>query len=313
MISYIIKRFFQTLALLAILLVFVFFIARVLPGDPALAMVDPENMTIEQIEAIRKQLGLDRPLYEQFVSFITGLMQGDLGESISYKEPVIKVILRAFPHTLQLSIGAMLVTIIIGVPLGMLAAIWRNTPADVSVLIVSLWAAATPSFWLGLMLLLIFSGWLGWFPLMGVGKAGVADCIRHLILPVIALGVNGIGQTCRMTRSCMLEVMDQDYIRTSRSKGLGECVVICKHALRNALIPVITIIGLNMGTMLAGAVMIETVFTRPGLGRLAVGAILSRDYPLIEGTVTVFAIIFVSINLIVDLTYSFIDPRIRCP
>lgn len=311
MTAYIIRRILQTLILLLILLVFVFIVARMLPGDPALAMINPENMTAEQIAAIRQQLGIDRPLHEQFLSFLAGLLRGDLGRSVQYKEPVITVILRVFPHTLILSLGAILIVVLVGVPLGMLAAIWRNTMLDVAVLVTSLWAAATPSFWLGLVALCVFSGWLGWFPLMGVGKAGFIDSIRHLVLPVFALGVNGIGQTCRMTRSCMLEVLGEDYIRTARSKGLREWIVICKHALRNALIPVITIIGLNMGGMLAGAVMIETVFTRPGLGRLAVDAILARDYPLIEGTVTVFALIFVTINLLVDLTYSIIDPRIR--
>lgn len=311
MATYIARRILQTIILLIILLAFVFFLIRLLPGDPVLSILDPETVTEEQIEATRRRLGLDRPLYEQFAAYLMRMARGDLGQSIQHRQPVFQLIRRDLPHTIHLAAGSIVLVVIFGVPLGIIAAILRGRTADVGVLVFALWAAATPSFWFGLILLRIFAGWLGWLPLMGIGDGSLVDTVRHTFLPAFALSVNGVGLTCRMTRSCMLEVMDQDYIRTARSKGLAEQIVMFKHALRNALIPVITVVGTTMGAMLAGSVVIETVFTRPGLGRLAVNAIFARDYAVIEGTVAIFAITFVSINLLVDITYSIIDPRIR--
>ncbi len=286
-------------------LILVFAIFYLLPGDPVLSMIDPTYATAEMIQNLRVQLGLDQPFYIQFWHYLSGILRGDFGVSMLNSEPVLPKILAHFPATLMLTLTSTLIAAVIGVTLGVLSAVHRNGWIDVLARIIGLFGISMPTFWSGILLILIFSIQLGWFPAMG------SDGWQTLVLPSIALGIVGAGFIIRMVRTSMLEVIHEPFITTLRAKGISERVIMYRHALRNALIPVVTVIGMQLGEMLAGTVVIETVFSRQGIGRILADAIMGRDIPVVQGVVFFTAIVYVLINLIVDLSYAYIDPRIR--
>ncbi len=289
----------------------VFLIVRLVPGDPAVLILG-ENAPQEQIRVLRQELGLDRPIHIQYVRYLTQIVRGEFGVSLRTERKVIKEILDVFPYTVELTIVATLISVLIGVPIGVISAKRRNTAIDYFTMTFAMVGVSMPVFWIGVLLILSFSLHLGWFPAIGGGEAGsFLSRMYHLILPSASLGAAASAITARMTRTSLLEILQQDYIRTARAKGLREFKVVGKHALRNALIPVITVIGLNMGRLLGGAIVTEMVFTRPGMGKLLVDAIYARDYPQVQGIIAVFAIMVILINLLVDLSYSMVDPRVE--
>jgi len=283
----------------------VFSMLFLVPGDPVKIMLAEFVTTPDQIAQMRAQLHLDEPVLKQYGRFVGNALRGDLGVSIRSRRPVAAEITENIGSTGQLALASMLVAIGLGVPLGLLAALGRNSWLDVAAMVVALLGVAMPSFWLGFLLIFVFSLHLGWLPATGGGD------LLHLVMPAVALGMIAAAIIARLTRSSMLEVLGQDYVRTARAKGLGSGSVIVRHALRNALIPVVTVFGLQFGNLLAGAVIVETVFSRPGLGRLIVGGILAKDFPLVQGTVLFVAAAYVLINVVVDVAYAYVDPRIR--
>ena len=305
MASYIIRRLLLIIPALLGVSLLVFSMVRLVPGDPAI-FIAGEHASEEDIHAIREKFGLTRSLPIQYAIFLGNLLRGDLGRSTRTDRPVAVEIWERFPDTLQLAGASMLIASVFGLAAGVISATRRYTIVDYTAMVGAMIGVSAPVFWLGLMLMLLFSVRLNWLPAVGSGT------VYHLILPAITLGAASTAVIARMTRSSMLEVFGQDYVRTARSKGLREDRVITKHALRNSLVPVITIMGLRFGTLLGGAVLTETVFAWPGVGRLMVDSILARDYPVVQGAVLVVAMTFIFVNLAVDLLYSFIDPRIRC-
>ena len=309
-----------------------FSLIHLAPGDPARTMLG-ERATQEQLNEIREKYGLDKPLYVQYGIWLNGVLHGDLGRSITTHEHVSKEISDRFPNTIELAIAAMIFAIVVGGFAGVISASKQYSVTDYTFMGIALFGISMPVFWLGIMLMMIFGVWLGWLPIGGridlmipyqrITGFMVIDSIitgnlkalisvlRHLILPAMALGTIPMAMIARVTRSSMLEILRQDFIRTERAKGLSERAVIYKHAVRNAMVPVVTVIGLNFGLLLAGAILTETVFSWPGLGRLVVEAVYERDYPLVVGSILVFAIIFVFVNLITDILYTYIDPRIH--
>jgi peptide/nickel transport system permease protein len=283
----------------------VFSMLFLVPGDPVKMMLAEFVTTPEQVARMRAELHLDEPVLVQYGRFVGHALQGDLGTSIRTRRPVTTEIAENLGSTAQLALCSMAVAVALGIPLGLLAALLRNSWLDVSSMVVALLGVSMPSFWLGLLLIFVFSLHLGWFPATGGGD------LAHLVLPAVTLGAIASAIIARLTRSSMLEVLGQDYVRTARAKGLGRWAVVVRHALKNALIPVITIFGLQFGNLLAGAVIVETVFSRPGLGRLIVGGILAKDFPLVQGSVLFVATAYVLINVLVDIAYAFADPRIR--
>jgi peptide/nickel transport system permease protein len=290
-------------------LVLVFFLMRVLPGDPAAAMLGT-NATPQGVADLREQLGLDKPLTQQFVDYVVGLARLDLGRSLAVRTPVTTLLGQAIVPTLLLTLCGTLVSVIVGVPLGLLAALKRRTWLDYLASVGALLGISIPVFVWGLLLLLAFS--LQWpiLPSAGAGDTPL-EVVRSLIMPALATGFFQVGLVARITRSSFLSVLAYDYVRTARAKGLGASAVVVGHALRNALIPVLTVIGLNAGTLLGGAVVAETVFTRPGLGRLILDAINARDYPVIQGVMIVSVVLVVLLNLVTDMLYTAADPRVR--
>lgn len=304
--AYVRRRLVRAIPVIIGVMTLVFFMIHLLPGDPAEEIASAGvGATPEQIEAIRVRLGLDRPLYEQYWSFVKRTAQGDLGRSIYRNQPVSTMIRDRVGATFQLTVAGIGVAILIGVPLGILAAVRQNTWLDSISMTVALTGVAMPSFWLGLLLIWLFAVRLNWVPVIG------GSGLKGLILPAFTLGFGAAAIIARLVRSSMLEVLRQDYMQTARAKGLANRVVIINHGLKNALIPVITIIGLQFGNLLGGAVVIETVFARQGIGRMAVDGILTKDFPVVQGTVLFAAFVYVTVNLTVDLLYSVIDPRIR--
>jgi peptide/nickel transport system permease protein len=285
--------------------ILVFASLYLLPGDPVQAIAGEVPLDKERVEELREQYGLNDPPWEQYARFATRALQGDLGTSLSTRRPVLNEILTFLPATLTLTITAMVVAVIIGVTLGTIAAIRAHTWVDTLTMVLALTGVSIPAFWLGLMLLIVFSVWLNIFPSTGT------EGIQRLILPAICLGYGAAAIIARLTRSSLLEVMAQEYVTTARSKGLGERRVIVRHALKNALIPVITIVGLQVGNLLSGAVIVETVFSRQGVGRLLVNGILNKDLPLVQGTILFVATAYVLINIVTDVLYAYVDPRIR--
>jgi peptide/nickel transport system permease protein/oligopeptide transport system permease protein len=283
----------------------VFSMLFLVPGDPVKMMLAEFVTMPDQVAKMRAELHLDDPVIVQYGRFVGGALRGDLGTSIRSRRPVTTEIGENVASTMQLALAAMVVAVAIGVPLGLVAALWRNSWLDVGAMAVALLGVSMPSFWLGLLLIFVFSLHLAWLPATGGGD------LAHLILPAVTLGTIASAIIARLTRSSMLEVLGQDYVRTARAKGLAWWGVVVRHALKNALIPVITIFGLQFGNLLAGAVIVETVFSRPGLGRLIVGGILAKDFPLVQGTVLVVAASYVLINVLVDVAYAMVDPRIR--
>lgn len=286
-------------------LILVFCINYLLPGDPVLSMIDPSVATPEMVENLRKELGLDQPFYMQFIDYFTHILQGNFGQSIINSEPVLPKIIEHFPATLALTFASAVISIVIGVGFGVLSAIYQNKWIDVIARLIGLFGISMPTFWSGILLILLFSISLNWFPAMG------SEGWKTLVLPSLSLGFVGAGLIIRMVRNSMLEVINEPFIVTLRAKGLSERAVMYRHALRNALIPAITIIGLNIGELMAGTVVIETVFSRQGIGRIVADAIMAKDLPVIQGVVFFSAIVYVMINLLVDLSYSIIDPRVR--
>ena len=283
----------------------VFSMLFLVPGDPVKMMLAEFVTTPAQIEEMRAQLHLDEPLFQQYARFVGNTLSGDLGTSIRSRRPVATEIRENIGSTGQLALASMAVAVALGIPLGLIAALGRNSWLDVGAMGIALLGVAMPSFWLGLLLIFAFSLHLGWFPATGGGS------LLHLVLPSVTLGTIAAAIIARLTRSSMLEVLGQDYVRTARAKGLAWWGVIVRHALKNALIPIVTIFGLQFGNLLAGAVIVETVFSRPGLGRLIVGGILAKDFPLVQGAVLFVATTYVLINVLVDVAYAFVDPRIR--
>ncbi|WP_420489711.1 ABC transporter permease [Neobacillus vireti] len=286
-------------------LILVFCIIYLLPGDPVLSMLDPSAATPEMIANLRKELGLDQPFYIQFLNYFIGVLHGNFGQSIVNSDQVLPKILEHFPATLALTFTSAIVSVVIGVTFGVLSAIYRNKWMDVVARLIGLFGISMPTFWSGILLILIFSNFLNWFPAMG------SDGWKTLVLPSLSLGFVGAGLIIRMVRNSMLEVINEQFIVTLRAKGLSEQAVMYRHALRNALIPAITIIGLNIGELMAGTVVIETVFSRQGIGRIVADAIMAKDVPVIQGVVFFSAIVYVIVNLLVDLSYSLIDPQVR--
>ena len=305
MLTYVGRRILAVVPVLFGVTLAVFSMLFLVPGDPVKIMLAEFVTTPDQIAQMRAQLHLDEPVLKQYGRFVTNALRGDLGVSIRSRRPVAAEITENIGSTGQLALASMLVAIGLGVPLGLLAALGRNSWLDVAAMVVALLGVAMPSFWLGFLLIFVFSLHLGWLPATGGGD------LLHLVMPAVALGMIAAAIIARLTRSSMLEVLGQDYVRTARAKGLGSGSVIVRHALRNALIPVVTVFGLQFGNLLAGAVIVETVFSRPGLGRLIVGGILAKDFPLVQGTVLFVAAAYVLINVLVDLAYAFVDPRIR--
>ncbi|MFB5674473.1 ABC transporter permease [Paenibacillus terreus] len=285
--------------------VLVFCILYLLPGDPTNTILDPSTATPEMINQLRHQLGVDRPLYVQLLDYFGDLLRGDFGRSLLDSSPVLPKILTSFPPTLALTAASMAISVIVGILLGVLSAIHRNGWIDIFARLVGLFGISMPTFWSGILLLLIFSVHLSWFPAMG------SDGWKTLVLPSITLGIIGSGFIVRLVRNSMLEVMNEPYIVTLRAKGIVERTVMYRHALRNALIPAITMIGMLVGEMLAGTVVIETVFSRQGIGRILADAIMAKDLPVVQGVIFFSAIIYVTVNLLVDLSYTLIDPRLR--
>jgi len=283
----------------------VFSMLFLVPGDPVKMMLAEFVTNPDQVAQMRAQLHLDEPVLKQYARFVGNAVRGDLGVSIRSRRPVSTEIGENVGSTAGLALVSMAVAVAIGVPLGLLAAILRNSWLDVGSMVVALLGVSMPSFWLGLLLIFAFSLHLAWFPATGGGD------LWHLVLPSITLGAIASAIIARLTRSSMLEVLGQDYVRTARAKGLRWWRVVVRHALKNALIPVVTIFGLQFGNLLAGAVIVETVFSRPGLGRLIVGGILAKDFPLVQGTVLFVATVYVLVNVAVDIAYAFVDPRIR--
>lgn len=325
MASYIIKRLLEGIIVLLGVSVFVFILLYVCPGDPA-AMMASETATLETIEFFREQFGLNQPLYIQYLNFIRDIAYGNLGVSFQFREPVVKIIMERIPATVELALVATLISIFLSIPLGILSAIKRKTPVDLFVNVTALFGISTPIFWLGIMYILVFAVAMGWFPVFGRGeplltallvavKTGnftpLIDSIRHLVLPSFTLGSYYTARVMRLTRNEMLEVLNEAYIQTAKAKGLSRRVVIFKHALRNTLIPIVTVLGLQFGTLLGGAVISETVFSWPGLGRLFIQAISHWDFPIIRVEIMLLAATFVVINLCVDILYVYINPRIR--
>jgi len=330
--AYLARRLLQLVLVLVGVSLVVFFTMHVLPGDVATLMLG-DRATAPQLADLRRQLGLDQPIFIQYFRFGMDALQGDFGRSLRTNDPAFHEVLLAFPVTLQLSLAALAVASLLGVPLGVLAAIKPHSTFDNLVMTVSLFGVSMPIFWLGLMLILVFGGILGWLPIGGLMPTGedvpritgmsVVDAVlsgdpallgttlRYLLLPAATLATIPLALVTRITRSEMLSAGALDHVRTARAKGLPEWRVVIKHTLRNALIPVVTVIGLELGLLLSGAVLTETIFALPGLGRLMVTSILSRDYPVVQAGALLTAFVFVLVNLVVDISYAYLDPRIR--
>ncbi len=301
---YILRRLVALVPILFGVSVLVFMIMATVPGDPAVLYAGSDATEVE-IENVRHALGLDQPLHIRYGIFLGNLATGDLGTSIRSRRPVADEIGDRLPFTLQLAFSSLLVSLLIGLPTGIVAALKRGTIWDTLSMLLAIVGVSAPGFWLGMMLILTFGVELGWLPTSGTGS------LAHLIMPSIALGLSSSAIVARQTRSAMLDVLGRDYVRTARAKGLRERVVILRHAVRNALIPVVTIVGLQLGTMLGGSVIIEMVFAWPGLGRVLVQSISYRDFPMVQVSIMILASGFVLVNLLVDVLYGFIDPRIR--
>jgi len=304
MLNFIIKRFLSIIPVLLGISLMLFVMLRMLPGDPAQVLAG-QMASSEDVALIRTQMGLDQPVYVQFGAFLSRLAHFDLGVSARTQNPVSEEIWARLPNTILLAVCAITLACVLGIPAGVIAAVRPNSWLDYLVTVGSLFGISMPVFWLGLMMMILFSVILHWLPAGGIGTW------KHLVMPSITLAAFVVAFIARMTRSSMLEVLSQDYVTTARAKGVKENFVVVKHALRNALVPIITVVGLQFGLLLGGAVLTETVFAWPGLGRLIVDSILARDYAMIQGSILVFGLLYTLVNLMVDLIYAFVDPRIR--
>jgi ABC-type dipeptide/oligopeptide/nickel transport system permease component len=332
MIGYLLRRAIGTIPVIVLISLLVFLLIHAAPGDPADLLLS-DQASAKDIAEARHQWGLDQPIYVQYVRFIINVLEGDFGTSFRYSDPVITLIGERLPATIELAFVSLLIAVAFGVPLGVWAGAKPNSWADNFGSFFGFFGISMPSFWFGIMLILVIAGYLNWLPSSGRSTYGIAsgsesgfyilgnlmsgnfraasDGIRHIIMPAIALGTNMMGIIMRVTRSAVLEVMHEDYVRTARAKGVDESAVLWHHVLRNALVPVITVGGLELGTLLSGSIIVETVFAWPGSGSLLISAIQSRDYPLITGTVIIYTLAFVAINFMIDILYAAVDPRIR--
>jgi peptide/nickel transport system permease protein len=329
---YVIRRSLTVVPVLLGVSVLVFGFIHLIPGDPALTMLG-ERATPERVAAVRARLGLDRPIVEQYLIYLGKVVRGDLGVSIVRGDPVAVDLLRRFPATVELAASAIVLAVLFGVPIGIVSAVWRRSFVDSLTRVWALTGVSMPIFWLGVMLAWVFGVELRWFPtgfrldsstsfepltnfvildaVLQRDWTVLADALRHLVLPAVALATIPLAVIARMTRASMLEVLSRDYIRTAESKGLTQAVVILHHALRNALLPVMTVVGLQVGSLLAGAILTETIFSWPGIGRWVYESIDARDYAIVQGASLFIAVIVVVVNLLTDLLYAFVDPRIK--
>ncbi len=312
MTAYLVRRVLAIIPVMAVVVTVVFLLIHLIPGDPVSVMLGPDA-TPAQIQATRQALGLDRPLHEQLLRFYGRVLRGDLGQSYFLDRPVTTALLERAEPTLVLMASALLIAVVIGVPSGIVAAAHRGSVWDRGLMLGSLLGVCIPGFWLSLNFIYLFAVRLGWLPAAGYASvlADPVAALRYLVLPAVSLGFNQSALIARISRSCMLDALQQDYIRTAQAKGLPERSVTYVHAFRNALVPVVTVIGVTTAVLIGGAVVTEIVFNIPGLGRLIISAILRRDYPVVQGVVLVTAAVYVLINLAVDVLYAFIDPRIR--
>jgi peptide/nickel transport system permease protein len=310
--GYVLRRAGAVVPILGVVSVVVFSLIHLTPGDPVRIMLR-EEADPATVATLRHQLGLDRPLPLQYLTWLGRAVQGELGRSIRTNQPVMDAIRQRAPVTLSLAMAALLVALAIGLPAGILAALRRNSVVDVVATLVAIAGVSLPSFWLAILLILVFSVALGWLPPLGWVSPGrdLVAWAQSLVLPAVTLGVAIAAVVMRMTRASLLEVLELDYVRTARAKGLAEHWVVLGHALQNALIPVVTVVGLQAGALLGGAVITETIFALPGVGRLLVDAIFQRDFPIVQGVVLFLAVNFLLVNLLVDLAYAWLDPRIR--
>jgi peptide/nickel transport system permease protein len=321
--SYILRRILQsTIVILGVTVIT--FIALHMGGDPTYLYVS-ERATAEEIAETRAKLGFDKPLHIQYLNFLGGLLRGDLGVSLTYGTSALQVVLERFPATMELTLFAMVIAVVVALPFGIVSALNRGTSVDGGIMTVAMFGQSIPSFWLGIMLILFVGLGLRWLPISGhvpilqplfsgdIGGtlSGFVKGIPYLIMPAVTIALFSLSRNARLVRSSMLEVLSQDYVRTARAKGLNERLVVLRHALRNAWLPVVTMIGLEFGFLLSGVVVVETIFSWPGVGRLVFNAINQRDIPLVQAAVIVFALLFVFLNLLVDLIYARLDPRIR--
>jgi len=316
MAAYIIRRLIQSLVVFLLVTMAVFFVIRLLPGDPILVLMSPEEMgrtTEAQIAALRHEFGLDRPLGVQYVYWLSDVVRGDLGVSVLFRTDVTSEVLRRLPITLHLGLLAIIISSILGIILGVASAVRRGGWIDTVVTVLANLGITVPSFWLGILLIYLFALYFRLLPVYGYTSpfGNFWMSTRQMIMPVFCLSVFPLATVARQTRSSMLEVMGQDYIRTAKSKGLTERMVVARHALKNALIPIVTLTGISFRNVLGGAVIIETVFNIPGLGRLGVSSIITKDYAIVQGVVLVMVTAVLLINLAIDLSYSFLDPRVR--
>ena len=313
---YLIRRIFLMAPTILIVTFLVFLLLFLSPGDPVLMLVPIDEiaeMTDEEMDRLRHKLGLDRPIYVQYADWLFHVFQGDLGRSIHMRRPVVDLLAARFPVTLELALLSVLVASIVAIPIGIYMAVKPGSVGDFVGNIVALMGVSAPNFWVALILIVIFAVHLRWLPAGGFARIS-DDPVRHIermILPVITLSTALMAVTMRLTRSSMLEVLNEDYVRTARSKGLGQRRIVFVHALKNALIPVVTTIGLQIGRILGGTIIIEVIFSFPGMGKLMLDAIFARDFPIVQGSVLLITFAYMGINLVVDLTYAIIDPRIR--
>ena len=332
MLAYLLRRIIATIPVVVLISLLVFLLIHAAPGDPADLLLSDEASP-QDIADARRRWGLDQPIYVQYLKFLANILAGDLGTSFRYSDPVISLIGERLPATIELAAASLLIAIIFGIPLGVWAGAKPNSWADNLGSLFGFFGISMPNFWFGIMLILVVSGYFNWLPSSGRSTYGIAqgaetdfyiikslasgnwkaawDGIKYVIMPAIALGTGMMGLIMRVTRSSVLEIMDEDYVRTARAKGVGERTVLWHHVLRNALVPIVTVVGLETGTLLSGSIIVETVFSWPGSGSLLIAAIQSRDYPLITGAVLTYTIAFVAINFTIDILYALIDPRIR--
>jgi peptide/nickel transport system permease protein len=313
-----VHRVLQLIPVLILVSIAVFLIIRIIPGDPVLVMlgVDPEErarISEEQYQALKQQLGYDRPIYVQYVNWLSRIAQGDMGLSLRSRRPIFEVIFERYPATLYLALTALFTGVLIAIPTGVIAAMRQNTGADYAAMGFSLWGIAMPNFWLALMLIVLFSLKLGWLPSIGYASPleNPALFLQHVFLPAVVMGTDLAAPLTRYIRAEMLEQLTQDYVRTAWAKGLPSRMVIVRHALKNSLIAAVTVVGLQTARLLGGSTIVETVFSWPGVGRLLIEGIYSRDYPVVQGAVLLIAVTYVFINLFVDVLYKWLDPRIK--
>lgn len=313
MLQYVVRRLLWLPILVVGAVAIVFLVVNITPGDPIRIMfgANVENIPPERIQEIRDRWGLDDPLWVRFGNYLLRLLHGDLGESITAKRPVTSLLAERLPNTIQLGVASLIIAVLIGLPAGLVSAVYRYSITDHFVTLLAFIGVSIPNFWLGLMLMWLFGLALGWLPICGMGHAGVLDSLRHLILPAITLGTSMAASLARLTRSSMIEVLSEEYVKTARAKGLAERSVILKHAFRNASISVVTLLGVQAAGLLGGAVIVETVFAWPGVGRLVVDAIWKRDFFVVMGGVLILTGVYILVNLLVDLMYGVLDPRIR--